>query len=106
MSTVAAAACTGPLAMPQRTLPADATGKPKLTAQRNFTDPDSHILKGPDGWIQGYNAQATALASAVPSPSFLSMWGSASPSNTSAFSTPSAFTVFGDAEGLWHENVS
>ncbi|MBM5799086.1 MAG: transposase, partial [Cyanobacteria bacterium K_Offshore_0m_m2_072] len=21
-------------------------------------DPDSHILKGADGWIQGYNAQA------------------------------------------------
>jgi len=47
-----------PLAMPQRTLPTDAAGNPKPTAQRNFTDPDSHILKGADGWIQGYNAQA------------------------------------------------
>ena len=44
--------------MPQRTLPTDAAGNPKPTAQRNFTDPDSHILKGADGWIQGYNAQA------------------------------------------------
>jgi len=47
-----------PIAMPSRQLPSDATGKPKLQAQRNFTDPDSHILKGADGWIQGYNCQA------------------------------------------------
>ncbi|MFQ6539830.1 MULTISPECIES: transposase, partial [Aphanothece] len=58
LSTVAAAAGTDPLTMPQRTLPTDAIGNPKPTAQRNFTDPDSHILKGADGWIQGYNAQA------------------------------------------------
>ena len=44
--------------MPQRTLPTDAAGKPKPSAQRNFSDPDSHILKGSDGWIQGYNCQA------------------------------------------------
>ena len=47
-----------PLALPQRTLPSDAAGHPKPTAQRNFTDPDSHILKGSAGWIQGYNAQS------------------------------------------------
>jgi hypothetical protein len=47
-----------PLALLQRTLPTDAAGHPKPTAQRNFTDPDSHILKGSAGWIQGYNAQA------------------------------------------------
>lgn len=47
-----------PLVMPIRQLPTDATGNPKPKAQRNFTDPDSHILKGADGWIQGYNAQA------------------------------------------------
>ena len=29
----------------------------KPAAQRNFTDPDGHILKGADGWLQGYNAQ-------------------------------------------------
>jgi len=42
----------------QRTLPTDPAGNPKPQAQRNFTDPDSHILKGADGWIQGYNAQS------------------------------------------------
>ncbi|MCP9883125.1 IS1182 family transposase [Cyanobium sp. Alchichica 3B3-8F6] len=65
LSSVAAAE-TDRLAMPQRTLPTDAAGNPKPTAQRNhrcaegfaYTDPDSHILKGADGWIQGYNAQA------------------------------------------------
>jgi hypothetical protein len=46
------------LAMPSRNLPTTATGDPKGNAQRNFTDPDSHILKGGDGWIQGYNCQA------------------------------------------------
>ena len=30
----------------------------KPAAQRNFTDPDGHILKGADGWLQGCNAQA------------------------------------------------
>jgi transposase len=47
-----------PLAMPSRNLPTSAAGDPKGNAQRNFTDPDSHILKGGDGWIQGYNCQA------------------------------------------------
>jgi len=47
-----------PLAMPHRQLPTDAAGTPKPQTQRNFTDPDSHILKGSEGWIQGYNAQA------------------------------------------------
>ncbi|PZV05938.1 MAG: IS1182 family transposase [Cyanobium sp.] len=47
-----------PLAMPSRQLPTDAAGNPKPTAQRNFSDPESHILKGADGWIQGYNCQA------------------------------------------------
>ena len=57
LSTVAAAE-TDPLAMPQRTLPTDAAANPNPSAQRNFTDPDSRILKCADGWIQGYNAQA------------------------------------------------
>ena len=47
-----------PVAMPQRQLPTDGIGNPKPQSQRNFTDPDSHILKGADGWIQGYNCQA------------------------------------------------
>ncbi len=47
-----------PMAMPHRQLPTDAAGTPKAQAQRNFTDPESHILKGSGAWIQGYNAQA------------------------------------------------
>jgi hypothetical protein len=31
--------------------------KPAGTAQYNFTDPDSRIMKGPDGFVQAYNAQ-------------------------------------------------
>ena len=54
----AATAKADSLAMPQRTLPTDATGNPKPQAQRNVTDPDSQILKSADGWMQGYNAQA------------------------------------------------
>ena len=47
-----------PQALPSRQLPTDAAGEPRPNAQRNFTDPESHILKGSGGWIQGYNAQA------------------------------------------------
>src|SRR5205814_4010650 len=32
--------------------------EPDAKAQRNFTDPESRILKTKDGFIQGYNAQA------------------------------------------------
>lgn len=31
--------------------------KPDEKAQYNFTDPDSRIMKGPDGFVQAYNAQ-------------------------------------------------
>ena len=31
--------------------------KPKPNAQHNFTDPQSRIMKGPDGFVQAYNAQ-------------------------------------------------
>jgi transposase len=34
-----------------------ASAKPKPTAQYNFTDPESRIMKGPDGFVQAYNAQ-------------------------------------------------
>lgn len=34
-----------------------ADGGPPDKAQRNFTDPDSRILKTRDGFVQGYNAQ-------------------------------------------------
>jgi len=38
--------------------PAPPKQEPDGKAQRNFTDPDSRILKTKDGYIQGYNAQA------------------------------------------------
>jgi transposase len=38
--------------------PAPPPAEPDGKAQRNFTDPDSRILKTKDGFIQGYNAQA------------------------------------------------
>jgi transposase len=38
--------------------------KPDDKAQRNFTDPESRIMKGPDGFLQGYNAQAAVDAKA------------------------------------------
>lgn len=39
-------------------------GTPPDKAQRNFTDPESKIMKGRDGFIQGYNAQAAVDAKA------------------------------------------
>lgn len=38
--------------------PAPPKTEPDSKAQRNFTDPESRILKTKDGYIQGYNAQA------------------------------------------------
>lgn len=38
--------------------PKNLPGVPKDKAQRNFTDPESRIMKGSDGFIQGYNCQA------------------------------------------------
>jgi hypothetical protein len=40
------------------------SAEPDGKAQRNFTDPDSRILKTKDGYIQGYNAQAAVDAKA------------------------------------------
>jgi hypothetical protein len=45
-------------AMPQRGLAHRADGSPKASAQRNFTDPDSHIMKSDGNLLQGYNCQA------------------------------------------------
>jgi transposase len=45
-------------AMPQRGLAHRADGSPKASAQRNFTDPDSHIMKSDGNMLQGYNCQA------------------------------------------------
>ena len=44
--------------------PAPPPAEPDGKAQRNFTDPDSRILKTKDGYIQGYNAQAAVDAKA------------------------------------------
>lgn len=41
-----------------------ANGEPHDKAQLNFTDKDSKILKGPDGFLQGYNCQAAVDAKA------------------------------------------
>src|SRR6185295_8503228 len=38
--------------------PAPPKAEPDGKAQRNFTDPESRILKTKDGYIQGFNAQA------------------------------------------------
>ena len=39
-------------------------GQPKPSQQRNFTDPDSCIMVGKDGFIQAYNAQIAVDAAA------------------------------------------
>ena len=48
---------------PGRT-PKHPPGQPKPKAQRNFTDPESRIMKGRDGFVQAYNAQAAVDADA------------------------------------------
>jgi len=45
-------------AMPQRGLAHRSDGSPKASTQRNFTDPDSHIMKSDGNMLQGYNCQA------------------------------------------------
>ena len=45
-------------AMPYRGLAHRADGSPTPAAQRNFTDPDSHIVKSDGNVLQGYNCQA------------------------------------------------
>ncbi len=44
--------------------PTHPPGQPKPKAQRNFTDPDSRIMKGRDGFVQAYNAPAAVDADA------------------------------------------
>lgn len=49
--------CQSPL--PEHRVPFDCNGEPKPTAQRNFTDPQSKIMKSGTGeFLQGYNCQA------------------------------------------------
>ena len=44
-------------AMPRRGLARKANGTPTSKTQRNFTDPDSHLMKYDGHYIQGYNCQ-------------------------------------------------
>ena len=44
-------------AMPRRGLARKANGTPTSKTQRNFTDPDSHLMKSDGHYIQGYNCQ-------------------------------------------------
>ena len=44
--------------MPRRGLAHQADGTPTPKTQRNFTDPESHIMKGNGEMVQGYNCQA------------------------------------------------
>lgn len=44
--------------LPEHQVAADAQGDPTPTAQRNFTDPDSRIMKAGGDYVQGYTAQA------------------------------------------------
>ncbi len=43
--------------LPRRPASTTPDAMPKPSAQRNFTDPDSCIMKGGDGFMQAYNAQ-------------------------------------------------
>ncbi len=45
-------------ALPERSVKADADGYPVADAQRNFTDPDSHLMKDGNGYSQAFNCQA------------------------------------------------
>jgi transposase len=40
----------------------DESAKPDSKAQYNFTDPESRIMKGPDGFVQAYNVQVAVDA--------------------------------------------
>jgi transposase len=44
-------------AMPRRGLARRAAGTPTAKTQRNFTDPDSHLMQSGGSYLQGYNCQ-------------------------------------------------
>jgi transposase len=44
--------------LPSHKIPTTADGEPTPKAQRNFTDPESRIMKSGDGYVQAYNCQA------------------------------------------------
>jgi hypothetical protein len=47
-------------AMPRRGLARKADGTPTAKTQRNFTDPDSHLMQSGGTYLQGYNCQLAA----------------------------------------------
>ncbi len=68
--------------LPHHRVPTTPEGRPAPTAQRNFTDPDSRIMKNNTGYLQAYNAQtavdeasqvivACALTNQAPDPEHL-----------------------------------
>ena len=46
---------------PRGRKPVSPPGTPKPAAQRNFTDPDSRIMLGRDGFMQAYNGQVLSM---------------------------------------------
>ena len=44
--------------LPKHRVPTTDSGEPTPKSQRNFTDPESRIMKTGDGYVQGYNCQA------------------------------------------------
>ena len=48
--------------LPKHKVPTTTDGTPTDKAQRNFTDPDSRIMKTGDGYVQGYNCQVAVDA--------------------------------------------
>lgn len=55
-----APAAAGKSTFPENLAPTEPDGTPTPTAQRNFVDPESRIMKTGGGFIQGYNCQLAA----------------------------------------------
>lgn len=96
--------------LPEHRIAIDAEGDPKPKAQRNFTDPDSRILKGGAGYVQGYNCQAVVdeehqiiiaagASNQAPDVEYLKPMLAAAVANCGA--TPAVFTA--DA-GYWSDD--
>ena len=52
----------GATPLPTHKVPRTKDGTPGPKSQRNFTDPESRIMKSGDGFVQGYNCQAAVDA--------------------------------------------
>jgi len=95
--------------LPEHRIAIDSEGNPKPKAQRNFTDPDSRILKDGTGYVQGYNCQtvvdeehqiiiAAGASNQAPDVEYLKPMLEAAVANCGA--TPAVFTA--DA-GYWSD---